>query len=191
MLDSIKDAIEDIRLGKMVIVIDNEDRENEGDLVFAAEKADSAKINFMATHARGLICCPISRERARQLKLPLMVEDNSCQYQTAFTVSVDAKDDTTTGISAEERAISAYRLSNTNYQADDFIRPGHIFPLIAVDGGIKERIGHTEAAVELATLAGLSPAGVICEIMNEDGTMARLPELRRFASRVGTTHQCQ
>jgi len=183
VLNCIEDAINDIRHGKMVIIIDDEDRENEGDLVFAAEKADIAKINFMATHARGLICCAITKERAEELQLPLMVQDNTCQYNTAFTISVDAKEDTTTGISASDRAHTAYRLSNTNYRSEDFIRPGHLFPLIARDGGVLTRTGHTEASVDLAKLAGLSPAGVICEIMNEDGSMSRLPELRIFAAK--------
>ena len=183
MLDSIKDAIDDIRQGKMIIVIDDEDRENEGDLVFAADKADIEKNNFMAPHARGLICCSVTTERAKALELPLMSQDNTCQFQTAFTVSVDAKADTTTGISASDRAITAYRLSNNDYNSEDFIRPGHLFPLIATQGGVLARIGHTEASVDLAQMAGLAPAGVICEIMNDDGSMARLPELKVFAKK--------
>ena len=180
MLDSVKDAIEVIKNGGMVIVIDDEDRENEGDLVFASELVDPQKINFMATHGRGLICCTITEERASELELPLMANDNTCPYQTAFTVSVDAKDDTTTGISAFERAITVERLANNEFKSEDFVRPGHMFPLIAKSNGVLERRGQTEASVDLARLAGLSPSGVICEIMNDDGTMARLNDLRTY-----------
>ena len=183
MLDSVKDAIEDIRAGKMVIVIDDEDRENEGDLVFAAEKASPELVNFMATHGRGLICCAITPERAATLDLSLMAQENTCPYQTAFTVSVDAKDVTTTGISASDRYHTVARLADDQYKAEDFVRPGHMFPLIANKEGVLARRGQTEASVDLAKLAGLYPAGVICEIMNEDGTMSRLPELRLFAKK--------
>lgn len=183
MLDSVKDAIEDIRAGKMVIVIDDEDRENEGDLVFAAEKATPELINFMAAHGRGLICCAITQERAEKLQLQLMANENTCPFQTAFTVSVDAKDITTTGISASDRYHTVNRLADENYKAEDFVRPGHMFPLIANPGGVLSRRGQTEASVDLAKLAGLYPSGVICEIMNEDGTMARLPDLKKYAQK--------
>ena len=181
MLDSVKEAIEDIRIGKMVIVVDDEDRENEGDLVFAAEKVTPELINFMATHGRGLICCALTSERAASLNLPLMVSENTCPFETAFTVSVDARKDTTTGISANDRYLTVQRLADDNYTDKDFVRPGHMFPLIANSGGVLKRRGQTEASVDLAKLAGLYPAGVICEIMNDDGTMARLPELKVFA----------
>lgn len=183
MLDSVKDAIQDIKAGKMVIVIDDEDRENEGDLVFAAEKASPELVNFMAVHGRGLICCAITPERAEKLELPLMAQENTCPYQTAFTVSVDARDVTTTGISASDRFHTIARLADDKYEAEDFVRPGHMFPLIANENGVLARRGQTEASVDLAKLAGLYPAGVICEIMNEDGSMARLPELRIFAQK--------
>jgi len=183
VLDSVKDAIEDIKAGKMVIVIDDEDRENEGDLVFAAEKASPELVNFMATHGRGLICCAITPERASSLDLPLMAQENTCPYQTAFTISVDAKDVTTTGISASDRFHTIARLADDQYSSDDFVRPGHMFPLIANEDGVLARRGQTEASVDLAKLAGLYPAGVICEIMNDDGSMARLPDLRIFAKK--------
>ncbi|MCM8533216.1 MAG: 3,4-dihydroxy-2-butanone-4-phosphate synthase [Lentisphaeraceae bacterium] len=183
MLDNVKDAIEDIKSGKMVIVIDDEDRENEGDLVFAAEKVSPELINFMATHGRGLICCAITPERASSLKLRLMAQENTCPFQTAFTVSVDAKDVTTTGISASDRFHTVQRLADENFTADDFVRPGHMFPLIANSGGVLARRGQTEASVDLAKLAGLYPAGVICEIMNDDGSMARLPDLKKYAKK--------
>ena len=183
MLDSVKDAIEDIKNGKMVIVIDDEDRENEGDLVFASEKATPELVNFMATHGRGLICCAVTPARALSLDLALMVDDNTCPYETAFTVSVDAKDVTTTGISASDRFHTIQRLADENFGPTDFVRPGHMFPLIANEEGVLGRRGQTEASVDLAKLAGLYPSGVICEIMNEDGSMARLPELREFAKK--------
>lgn len=183
MLDSVAEAIEDIKNGKMVIVVDDEDRENEGDLVFAAEKATPELINFMAKHGRGLICCALTPERAEKLNLNLMVDQNTCPYETAFTVSVDAKDITTTGISAHDRFHTVKRLADESFSGKDFVRPGHMFPLIANSGGVLNRRGQTEASVDLAKLAGLYPAGVICEIMNDDGTMARLPELREFAKK--------
>ena len=183
MLDSVEKAIGIIKAGGMIIVIDDEDRENEGDLVFASEKVDAQKVNFMATHARGLICCALTEERARQLNLPLMADENTCPFQTAFTVSVDAKDVTTTGISAADRANTIERLADVDFNGADFVRPGHMFPLIAKNGGVRERRGQTEASVDLAKLAGLSPSGTICEIMNEDGTMARLPDLQVFAAK--------
>jgi 3,4-dihydroxy 2-butanone 4-phosphate synthase / GTP cyclohydrolase II len=181
VLDKIEDAINDIKAGKMVIVVDDEDRENEGDLVFAAEHTTPALINFMATHGRGLICCALTMARAKELDLGLMVNDNTCPFQTAFTVSVDAAEVTTTGISASDRSHTVARLADSNYGPKAFVRPGHMFPLIAKDGGVLERRGQTEASVDLARLAGLKPAGVICEIMNEDGTMARLGDLKKIA----------
>jgi 3,4-dihydroxy 2-butanone 4-phosphate synthase/GTP cyclohydrolase II len=177
--NTIEEAIADIRDGKMVIVVDDEQRENEGDLIMAAEKVKAEHINFMAKHAGGLICTPISGDRLRALKIGKMVENNTDSHQTAFTVSVDAIE-TTTGISAYERALTIQQLINPLAQASDFKRPGHIFPLEAKQGGVIERAGHTEAAVDLAKLAGYSPAGVICEIMNEDGSMARVPDLIKY-----------
>ncbi|MCM8537440.1 MAG: 3,4-dihydroxy-2-butanone-4-phosphate synthase [Lentisphaeraceae bacterium] len=181
MLDSIEEAIDDIRQGKMVIVIDDEDRENEGDLVYAAEKTTPELVNFMATHGRGLICCTLPAKRASELDLNLMADKNTCPFETAFTVSVDAKDVTTTGISAADRSNTIQRLADDKYTSSHFVRPGHMFPLIAKSGGVLERRGQTEASVDLARLAGLKPAGVICEIMNEDGTMARLDDLKVYA----------
>lgn len=183
--DTIESAIEDIKNGKMVIVCDDEDRENEGDFVMAAEMATPETVNLMATHGRGLICAPITRQRAYELELNRMVEDNTDAFQTAFTISVDYKAGTTTGISASDRAITLKALIRSDSKPSDFRRPGHIFPLISVEGGVLRRAGHTEAAVDLARLAGLYPAGVICEIMNEDGTMARLPDLAVVAKKFG------
>lgn len=179
-MDQIEDAIEDIKNGEMVIVVDDEDRENEGDLVMAAEKADKDSINFMIKKARGLVCTPLKEKRIKELNLPQMVENNTDTHETAFTVSVDYKD-TTTGISAHERALTIKKLADENAKAKDFKRPGHVFPLTAREGGVLRRAGHTEAAVDLAKLAGLKPAGVICEIIKEDGNMARMPELKKFA----------
>jgi len=177
---TIEDAINDIRQGRMLIVIDDEGRENEGDLLMAASMVTPEAINLMATKARGLICTPLSGERVEQLKLGPMVLENTDPHGTAFTVSVDGKE-TTTGISAFERAKTVLTLVNPATMPDDLRRPGHIFPLRAKDGGVLVRAGHTEAAVDLARLAGLPPAGVICEIMNEDGSMARTPQLEKFA----------
>lgn len=179
---SIEEAIEDIRRGRMVIVIDDEARENEGDLVMAAEKVTADHINFMAAHGRGLICVPLTKERLTQLEIPLMTLDNTETMATAFTVSVDAFN-VHTGISASERAMTVQALVSPSTKPGDLRRPGHIFPIQAKDGGVLRRAGHTEAAVDLARLAGLFPAGVICEIMNEDGSMARTPELFEFARR--------
>jgi 3,4-dihydroxy 2-butanone 4-phosphate synthase/GTP cyclohydrolase II len=181
--DSIESAIKDIKNGKIVIVCDDEDRENEGDFVMAAELATPEKVNLMATHGRGLICAPVTRERAYELDLHRMVEDNTDAYQTAFTVSVDYRKGTSTGISAADRANTIKALIEKDSRPADFRRPGHIFPLISVEGGVLRRAGHTEAAVDLARLAGLKPAGVICEIMNDDGTMARLPNLAKVAQK--------
>jgi 3,4-dihydroxy 2-butanone 4-phosphate synthase/GTP cyclohydrolase II len=180
-LDTIEDALVDLRAGKMVIVVDDEDRENEGDFIMPAEIVTDKDITFMATHGRGLICAPLSSDIARRLELPLMVKGSNDHHQTAFTVSVDAKIGTTTGISSKDREKTLKLLSCPKTLASDFIRPGHIFPLIAKNGGVRERAGHTEAAVELSILAGFTPAGVICEILNTDGTCSRLPDLRIIA----------
>jgi len=181
----IDDVIEDVRNGKMVIMVDDEDRENEGDVMIAAEKTTPQAINFMARHARGLICLSLTEERVRHLKLPLMVRDNTSPYKTAFTVSIEAKEGVTTGISAYDRARTVLVAIDENTGPDGLVRPGHIFPLMARDGGVLVRVGHTEASVDLTRLAGLKPAGVICEVMNEDGTMARLPDLEVFAKEHG------
>jgi len=178
--NTIEEAIEDIRQGKMVIVVDDEDRENEGDLVMAAEKVSPEAINFMAKYGRGLICMPIIPKRLKELEIHQMVTNNTDNHCTAFTVSIDAIE-TTTGISAYERAQTILKVLDEKAKPKDFKRPGHIFPLEAKDGGVLKRAGHTEASVDLARLAGLYPSGVICEIMNDDGTMARLPQLEVFA----------
>jgi 3,4-dihydroxy 2-butanone 4-phosphate synthase/GTP cyclohydrolase II len=177
----VRKALAQIRKGKMVILTDDEARENEGDLVMAAEKVSPASVNFMATHARGLICLSLTEERIRQLNLPLMVQDNTSQHQTAFTVSIEAARGTTTGISAADRARTILAAVAPRARPHDLVRPGHVFPLRARTGGVLVRAGQTEGSVDLARLAGLFPAGVICEIMNPDGTMARRPELLRFA----------
>lgn len=182
MFVDIKRAIEELRAGRMLVVVDDENRENEGDLLMAAEKATPEAVNFMATYGRGMICVPLTESRARDLDLPLMVEHNTESMRTAFTVTVDARE-VKTGISAFERARTISRLIDTASGSDDFVRPGHIFPLIARSGGVLQRAGHTEAAIDLAKLAGLYPAGIICEIMQEDGTMARLPQLQDFCHR--------
>ncbi len=184
MFDKIEEAIEDVRLGKMIVVVDDEDRENEGDLLMAADKVSPGAINFMAAHARGIICAALSEEYARRLDLSLMVERNTESMRTAFTVTVDHKD-STTGISAFERAHTIKQLVSPESTSKDFVRPGHVFPLIAQRGGVLKRSGHTEATVDLAQMAGLTPAGVICEIMNEDGTMARVPQLMDFTGQHG------
>ncbi|MED1791999.1 bifunctional 3,4-dihydroxy-2-butanone-4-phosphate synthase/GTP cyclohydrolase II [Brevibacillus nitrificans] len=182
MFDTIEAALEDLRQGKAVIVVDDEDRENEGDFVCLAEKATPEMINFMVTHGRGLVCVPVTEERAAQLGLKPMVESNTDKQGTAFTVSID-EGSTHTGISAHERSQTVLAMLEEHRTAEDFRRPGHIFPLIAKPGGVLRRAGHTEAAVDLAHLAGAAPAGVICEIMNEDGSMARLPQLEEIARR--------
>ena len=182
---SIEEAIADIREGKMVIVVDDEDRENEGDLTAAAEKVTPEIINFMATHGRGLICLPLTGKRLDELKIPLMVSDNTASFGTAFTVSIEAKHRTTTGISAYDRAETVKAVLDPSTKPEDIARPGHMFPLRAREGGVLSRTGQTEAAVDLARMAGLYPAGVICEIMNRDGTMARVPQLTRFAKKHG------
>ena len=179
--NSIEDAIKDIKRGKFVILVDDEDRENEGDLVLAAEKITPAAVNFMATHARGLICLALTPERVEQLQLPPQAAENTATFGTAFTVSIDARKGITTGISAADRATTIHVAIDPKSIPADLARPGHIFPLKAQKGGVLRRAGQTEGSVDLARLAGLYPAGVICEIMNEDGTMARVPELAKFA----------
>src|SRR3954451_2700884 len=183
--DTIEDVVSDIAKGKLVIVTDDADRENEGDLVMAAEKATAKTINFMATHGRGLICVPIANERAEQLGLQRMVAQNREMYRTDFTVSVDASRGVTTGISAHDRAATIQTIADPKSTPEDLVQPGHVFPLRAKDGGVLRRAGHTEAAVDLARLAGLEPAGVLCEILHDDGTMARLPELMEFRKKHG------
>lgn len=179
--NTIDEAIEDYKNGKVLIVVDDEDRENEGDFIAAAEKIDSETINFMAKHGRGLICLPMSEERTKELDLDLMVVNNTALHGTPFTVSIDVKDGTTTGISAHDRAKTVLAAINPTTSPGDFARPGHVFPLMAKKGGVLRRAGHTEAVVDLARLAGLYPAGVLCEIMDEDGTMARVPKLMKIA----------
>jgi len=182
---SVEEAIEEIKAGRFIIVLDDENRENEGDLILAAEKATPEAINFMVRHARGLVCIPMTAERLDELELPLMTLQNTESMQTAFTVSVDARAATTTGISAFDRAATVQALINPRTKKSDLMTPGHLFPLRAKEGGVLRRSGHTEACIDLARLAGLYPAGVICEIMNEDGSMARLAELEKFGERHG------
>lgn len=181
--DSIDAAIADLKAGKMVVVVDDEDRENEGDLVMAGETVTAEKVNFMTKEGRGLICVPIADEIARKLDLKPMVTQNTEKVSTNFTVSVDFKFGTATGISASDRAKTIKAISSDKTKSDDLLRPGHIFPLVARKGGVLVRAGHTEAAVDLATLAGLKPVGVVCEIMRSDGQMARLPELQKFVKK--------
>jgi 3,4-dihydroxy 2-butanone 4-phosphate synthase/GTP cyclohydrolase II len=178
---TIEEALEDIKNGKIVIVVDDEDRENEGDMILAAEKVTVEQVNFLTKFARGLICVPITPERSKELELQPMVQVNTCQYGTAFTVSVDYTRGTTTGISAFDRYATIRALADPEATAKDFARPGHIFPLTAKPGGVLRRAGHTEASVDLMRLAGLKPAGVLCEILDDDGSMARLPRLKRVA----------
>ncbi|HEU0221864.1 MAG TPA: 3,4-dihydroxy-2-butanone-4-phosphate synthase, partial [Paracoccaceae bacterium] len=175
------DIIQDARNGRMVILVDDEDRENEGDLVIPAQHATPEAINFMAKYGRGLICLAMERARVEQLGLPLMSQRNGTRHQTAFTVSIEAREGVTTGISAHDRARTIQVAIDPAKGAQDIVTPGHIFPLVARDGGVLVRTGHTEASVDIARLAGLNPAGVICEIMNEDGSMARRDDLIRFA----------
>ena len=183
MVATVESAIEDIREGRMVILVDDEDRENEGDLMIAAEKVTPEAINFMAKYARGLICLSLTPERIEELKLPMMVSDNRSRFQTAFTVSIEARRGVTTGISAADRATTVLTAIDDRTRPEDLVSPGHIFPLRAREGGVLVRSGQTEGSVDLARLAGLKPAAVICEIMNEDGTMARMPDLEIFAKR--------
>lgn len=185
MISPVPEIIEDIRLGRVVILVDDEDRENEGDLVVAAEKVTPEIINFMARHGRGLICLPLTGERIEQLELPPMTTENQSHYQTAFHVSIGAAQGITTGISAADRANTVLAAVKPDAKPADLVRPGHVFPLRARDGGVLVRAGHTEASVDLARLAGLTPAAVICEVMSEDGNMARLPELKAFAKTHG------
>ena len=185
MLATIPEAIEDIKAGKFIIIIDDENRENEGDVAIAAEKITPETINFMTKHARGLICLPIIKQRLDELGIPLMVQDNTSRQSTAFTISVEAKHNVTTGISAFDRTQTIKTVLDPNSNSDDLVRPGHVFPIRARNGGVLVRAGHTEAIVDMARLAGLYPAGVICEVMKEDGTMARLPELEIMASKYG------
>ena len=182
---SIPEAIEDIRAGKFVIIVDDDDRENEGDLTLAAERVTAETINFMTLHARGLICLPMIGKRLDELDIPLMVRDNTSKFSTAFTVSVEAKRQVGTGISAADRAETIKTVIDPLTRTDDLVRPGHMFPLRAREGGVLARAGHTEAIVDLARLAGLYPAGVLCEIMNEDGSMARLPQLEVMSEHYG------
>lgn len=185
-LDTIASAIEDIRMGKVVIVVDDEDRENEGDFICAAQCVTPEIINFMATHGRGLICAPLDEKRVEELKLQMMVKDNTALHETAFTVSIDLIGyGCTTGISAQDRATGIRALINPSIKAEDYARPGHIFPLKAKTGGVLRRSGHTEAAIDLARMAGFYPAGVLVEILNQDGTMARLPQLIEIAKHHG------
>jgi len=183
IFNSIDEAIAEIRQGKLVIVVDDEGRENEGDFIMAAEKVSPEAINFLSKYARGIICTAITSQRARELNLEFMVEDNTALHKTPFTVTVDAKIGTTTGISAYDRATTIQTLIDPQTRPGDLARPGHIFPLVAKDGGVLRRAGHTEAAVDLAVLAGMKPAGVLCEIMDDDGKMARTQKLRKLAGK--------
>ena len=182
---SVPEAIEDIKAGKFLIIVDDEGRENEGDLALAAENITPEAINFMAKHARGLICMPVSGKRLDELEIPLMVGENTSKFSTAFTVSVEAKHRISTGISAADRAETIKAMVDPKTKPEDIVRPGHMFPLRAKDGGVLSRAGHTEAIVDLARLSGFQPAGVICEVLNEDGTMARLPQLEEMSDRFG------
>ncbi|MFV9644791.1 MAG: bifunctional 3,4-dihydroxy-2-butanone-4-phosphate synthase/GTP cyclohydrolase II [Desulfobacterales bacterium] len=184
-LIAIEDAIKDIRAGRMVILVDDEDRENEGDLMIAAEKVAPESINFMAKYGRGLVCLAMTGEKVDSLNLPLMVDHNTSQFHTGFTVSIEARLGVTTGISAADRATTILAATADNAKPDDLVRPGHIFPLRAKRGGVMVRAGQTEGSVDLSRLAGLKPAGVICEIMDDDGTMARMPSLEKFSEKHG------
>ncbi|HET6521825.1 MAG TPA: 3,4-dihydroxy-2-butanone-4-phosphate synthase, partial [Geminicoccaceae bacterium] len=179
-LSPIEDILEDAARGRMFVLVDDEDRENEGDLVIPAAHCDAAAINFMAKHGRGLICLAMPRRRCEELGLPLMTQGNESRLSTAFTVSIEAREGVTTGISAADRARTVAVAIDPGSTRADLATPGHVFPLMARDGGVLVRAGHTEAAVDIARLAGLTPAGVVCEIMNDDGTMARLPDLVAF-----------
>ncbi|HTO86806.1 MAG TPA: bifunctional 3,4-dihydroxy-2-butanone-4-phosphate synthase/GTP cyclohydrolase II [Thermoanaerobaculia bacterium] len=185
LLSSIEDAIQELRAGRFVVVVDDEDRENEGDLVLAAEKATPQAINFMVREGRGLVCLALTEERCEQLQLPPMVEENTSNFGTAFTVSIEARGRTTTGISAADRAATVLTAIDPRTKPSDLLRPGHMFPLRAQRGGVLKRAGQTEASVDLCRIAGLTPAAVLCEVMNEDGTMARVPDLATFCERQG------
>ena len=180
---TIVDALEDVRLGKMIIIVDDEDRENEGDLMVAAEKVTAESVNFMARFGRGLVCLALTEKRTSELGLTMMVENNESTFETPFTVSIDAADGVTTGISAADRARTIQVAIDPNSTKNDLVKPGHIFPLRARDGGVLVRMGQTEASVDMSRLAGLDPSGVICEIMDDDGTMARVPQLKKFAKK--------
>lgn len=184
-ISPIAEVVEDLRRGRMVVIMDDEDRENEGDLLLAADVARPEDINFMAKYGRGLICLTLTAERCRQLRLPLMVSDNNARFSTKFTVSIEAAEGVTTGISAADRATTIRAAVKGDAKPSDLVQPGHIFPLMAQRGGVLARAGHTEAGVDLARLAGFTPASVICEILKEDGSMARLPELEAFAAQHG------
>lgn len=184
-LASIREAIDDIKAGKFVIIVDDADRENEGDLAIAAEKVTADAINFMTLHGRGLICLPVTGKRLDELNIPLMVQDNTSKFTTAFTISIEAKHKIDTGISAADRAQTVKAMIDPETKPEDIVRPGHMFPLRAREGGVLVRAGHTEAIVDLARIAGLYPAGVICEILNKDGSMARLPQLQVIAEKFG------
>ena len=184
-LNSIEEAIDDFKAGKMVIVVDDEDRENEGDFILASQMITPEKVNFLTKHGRGMICVSITSNRAKELDLDLMVEQNTALHKTPFTVTVDAKKGTTTGISAYDRAATIHTIIDPRTKPDDLVRPGHIFPLIAKDGGVLRRAGHTEAALDLARLSGLMPSGVLCEIMNDDGKMARTKDLIQMSKSLG------
>jgi 3,4-dihydroxy 2-butanone 4-phosphate synthase/GTP cyclohydrolase II len=183
MFSPIPEIIDDIKAGRMIILVDNEDRENEGDLTIAAEKVTPEAINFMATHGRGLICLAMTEQKCDELKLPLMVTENTSAFETAFTVSIEARKNVTTGISAADRATTVMTAVNPECKPEDLAKPGHIFPLRARNGGVLVRTGQTEGSVDLARLAGLLPAGVICEVMKDDGTMARVPDLAEFSKK--------
>ena len=183
-MDRVEQAINDIKNGKMVVMVDDEDRENEGDLVFAATFSDTQKVNFAITHAKGVLCLALNEEIARRLDLNLMVDKNTSCHETAFTVTIDAKN-TTTGVSAYERDVTIRLAADPMSKPEDFVRPGHIFPLIAKKGGVLSRTGHTEGSVDLCKLAGLTQAAVICEIVKEDGNMARRPDLEEFCEKFG------
>jgi len=184
-LNSTEELIEDIRNGKMVILMDDEDRENEGDFVLAAERVTAEDVNFMSKHGRGLICLPLSREHCRRLNLPLMARNSYSDHSTNFTVSIEAAEGITTGISAADRALTIKKAVTADAKASDLVQPGHVFPLMAHPGGVLSRAGHTEAGCDLARLAGFSQAAVIVEILNDDGTMARRPNLEKIAERFG------
>ncbi|RMG91461.1 MAG: bifunctional 3,4-dihydroxy-2-butanone-4-phosphate synthase/GTP cyclohydrolase II [Zetaproteobacteria bacterium] len=189
-LATCEELIEELRCGRMIILADDEDRENEGDLVMAAEWVTPEAINFMATHGRGLICLALTSEQTKRLKLPLMVSNTNAKFKTNFTVSIEAAEGVTTGISAFDRAHTIRTAINPEAKPEDIHSPGHVFPLVARDGGVLVRAGHTEASIDLARMAGLNPSGVICEIMNEDGTMSRMPQLKEFAKRHGLKIGC-
>ena len=182
-MNNVSKALQEFKSGKILIVADNENRESEGDFICAASLCKAEHINFMITHGRGLVCAPVAEERVNQLNLPMMAQRNTSRFETAFTVSLEAKHGTTTGISALERALTARTLADFSKSADDFVCPGHVFPLKACKGGVLEREGHTEAAVDLCRIAKLPPVGILCEILNPDGTMARMPELKKIAKK--------